>query len=173
MLYSKGYAVTDITLKSSDFIPGVREHSTKIKKPRLSYDTKTIKEKTQNIAHNVIREWLNYPNDKIMLVQREFLETIVSCTQISILLLDIVWIAYRDPFKVLLNKSEGKYVQHDYLKGFKDRYYIHPFVDPHSKEYKALEGLNVEMEKIFADQSEKKTTQIQPQVSRECYCQWE
>jgi len=45
MLYSKGHTGTEITLKSSDFIPGAREHSTRIKKPGMSYNTKTIKEK--------------------------------------------------------------------------------------------------------------------------------
>ena len=127
-------------------------------------------EKTQKIAYDVIREWLNYPNDKKTLMQCEFLEIIVSRTQISILLLDIVWMAYRDPFKVILNKTEGRYTSNDSLKQFKDRYYIHPFVDPHSEEFKALESLSVQMEKIFADELKKKITQIQPQVSKECYC---
>ena len=106
-LYAKGRAGTEITLKSSDFIPGLRERSTKFKKPGLSYNTKGVKEKTQKIAYDVIREWLNYPNDKKTLMQCEFLEIIVSRTQISILLLDIVWMAYCDPFKVIPNKMEG------------------------------------------------------------------
>jgi hypothetical protein len=169
MFYSKDRAGTEITLKSSDFIPGLRECSTKFKKPGLSYNIKGVKEKTQNIAYDVIREWLNYPNDKKTQMQCEFLEIIVSRTQISILLLDIVWIAYRDPFKVILKKSEGRYTPNDSLKRFKERYYIHPFVDPHSEEFKALGSLTIQMEKIFADELKKKITQSQPQVSRQCY----
>ena len=170
LLNTKDRAGTEITLKSSDFISGLPERSIKFKKPGFSYNPKIVEEKTQDIAYDVIRGWLNYPNDKKTQIQCEFLETIVSRTQISVLLLDIVWTAYRDPFNIILNKTEGRHTSSNPLKQFKDRYYIHPFVDPHSDEYKALESLTTQMQDFFANEAKKKITPpTQPQVSKKYY----
>ena len=149
VLNSKATVGSEIILKSEDFLAQLPRQTYKWTKPRFTYDTKVVKERTRRIAHDTIRAWLRFPNDRMTAMQCAFLHTLVSRTHISVLLLDIVWIAYRDPFKVVLNTTAGRHISRERMDEFKNRYYLHPFVSTQSEEYQALGRLNEEFMAVF------------------------
>jgi hypothetical protein len=110
VLNLKGPWGSEVILRSEDFLARLPHHTYKCAKPRFTYNTEVVKEKTRQIAHDAIREWLRFPSDKTTMIQCAFLQTLVSRTHISVLLLDVVWIAYRDPFKLVFNSFAGQHI---------------------------------------------------------------
>ena len=164
-LNSKGPVGSEVILRSEDFLGQLPCQTYKWTKPRFTYNTEIIKERTRQIAHNTIREWLSFPKDKQTMVQCAFLHTLVSRTHISVLLLDIVWIAYRDPFKLVFKTSAGCHISRERIDEFKNRYYLHPFVSAQSEEYQALGRLNEEFKEVFANMRMRSAIEPQQTIS--------
>ncbi len=98
-----------------------------------------------SIASSIIRVWLQFPADKLSLVQLSIIDIISSKSPPSIMFLDKVWETYKTPCATFFRKWDvrrSKSKIETELKAFDKQYTSHPFATPGSLEYRKLEHLD-------------------------------